>query len=49
MENTDSSGSKAYNEPKLTMVNWKVFEIQFPAFSMRFKSAEETFLRPRLS
>ena len=47
MENTDSSGSRAYSGPKLTMVNWKVFEIQFPAFLMRFKSAEETLLRPR--
>jgi hypothetical protein len=47
MEITDTSGSKGYNGPKLTMVNWQLFEIQFPAYLMRFKSAEETLLKPR--
>ena len=47
METTDSSGARAYNGPKLTMVNWQLFEIQFPAYLMRFKSAEEALLKPR--
>ena len=47
MDTTDSSGSRTYSGPKLTMVNWQLFEIQFPAYLMRFRSAEETLLKPR--